>query len=142
MTKIDIEIVVVDLVWCDAQGQKGSVLRVILGKRFRLVRENGVPNGGGTARHSASQGYSNPTHSPYSLLLIRRSPHLRRETPHGLIDSQFILFPRRVKNELMVSVESVEPREQHGCELDTGNAVCIIRIILFDVLPPELLVEC
>lgn len=78
-------------------------------------------------------------------LLIRRFPHLRLETPHGRIDSQFVLlwFLPAAGEEWVDGFggECWAEGVQHGCELDTGNAVCIICIVLFEVLLPELLVE-
>jgi hypothetical protein len=46
-----------------------------------------------------------------------------------------------VKNELMVLVESVEPRESSMDVSSIREMRCVICIVLFEVLLPELLVE-
>jgi hypothetical protein len=74
--------------------------RVILGRgRFRLMRENegpaksNFPNWGGDPNNLAALG-EGIQHIPNidPVFLIRKSPHHRLETPHGLIDSQFVLL--------------------------------------------------
>jgi hypothetical protein len=75
------------------------------------------------------------------LLLIRGPPDLHLETPDGLVDGELVLdwfLPVRVKKELTVSEERVDPRES---SIDVGSMRESAPVVLLEVLPPELLAQ-